>query len=369
MLDTPSSNKKLERTISLLNAVIESTADGLLVVDQEGKIARFNQKFVQMWSIPDSILATRDDDQTINFVLNQLKCPENFVANVKEIYSQQDAVTHDTLEFKDGRIFERYSQPQKHGDEYLGRVWSFRDVTKFGKLVRLQNDFLSVAAHELKTPLTALKMQVQLLHRLLADETISDHPKIGGIIDALGGSEKQLDQFTMLVDDLLNVSNMHSGALPLNLERTDLSDVVRSVVERYQSRLLEVGCSIKVQADTPVNGHWDPVRLEQVVVNLLTNVMKYGAGKPVEIEVQLAISKIAKLTVRDHGIGIAKEDQQRIFERFERAGSPKDYRGFGLGLFITRQLVEAHGGTIRVESEPGKGSTFSVELPIRDPAN
>ena len=125
-----SSNVLLKRTISLLDAIIESTADGILVVDRDGKIVHFNKKFAQMWQIPDSLLEARDDDRVIAFVLDQLKEPEQFVKKVRELYGQPEVTSSDVLEFKDGRVFERYSQPQKLGAEYVGRVWSFRCLTK-----------------------------------------------------------------------------------------------------------------------------------------------------------------------------------------------------------------------------------------------
>lgn len=134
MTDTPSSDSNPQITSSLMHATIESTADGLLVVNTEGKIVLFNKKFVTMWQIPQEIVDTRDDDKAIAFVLDQLKDPDAFLNKVKELYATPEAESFDVLEFKDDRVFERYSQPQKVGDEVIGRVWSFRDVTDRKKI-------------------------------------------------------------------------------------------------------------------------------------------------------------------------------------------------------------------------------------------
>lgn len=134
MADDPSVNQDLEKSLSLIHATLESTADGILAVNTEGKIVLFNKKFVSMWGIPDEIIASRDDGKAIGFVLNQLKDPEAFLKKVKELYTTPDAESFDILEFKDGRIFERYSKPQKIGDKTVGRVWSFRDVTERKKI-------------------------------------------------------------------------------------------------------------------------------------------------------------------------------------------------------------------------------------------
>ncbi len=150
--------------------------------------------------------------------------------------------------------------------------------------------------------------------------------------------------------------------MSIEAEEVDLAKLVRDLVERTGEDLERAGCTLKIDADVPVVGRWDPFRLDQIVTNLLSNAVKYGHGKPIEVKVE-ASGDVARLSVTDHGIGIAPSNQARIFGRFERAVSERHFGGFGLGLWIVRQIIESHGGAIRVSSEPGQGSTFTVELP------
>jgi signal transduction histidine kinase len=171
---------------------------------------------------------------------------------------------------------------------------------------------------------------------------------------------RSADRLTRLVTSLLDISRIGAGRLDLEREETDLSEVTREVAERFQEEARRARCELRVDT-TPAVGFWDRLRLDQVVTNLLANALKYGAGAPIDVRVTAQDGR-ALLTVRDHGIGISEEDQRRIFQRFERAVSQRNYGGFGLGLWIVRQIVEAQGGAVRVESEPGHGSTFTVEL-------
>ncbi|HSP78171.1 MAG TPA: HAMP domain-containing sensor histidine kinase [Myxococcaceae bacterium] len=169
----------------------------------------------------------------------------------------------------------------------------------------------------------------------------------------------------MLIDELLDAGRITSGRLRLEREEVDLAALVREAVGRMSESFVRAGCEVLLFAELPVSGRWDRVRLEQVVGNLLSNAAKYGRGQPVEVRVEAVDEILARLMVKDGGIGIAPEDQARIFERFERAVTGNQFHGLGLGLWITRQIVESHGGRILVHSTPGVGSTFSVELPRR----
>jgi signal transduction histidine kinase len=176
--------------------------------------------------------------------------------------------------------------------------------------------------------------------------------------------ERQVERLARLIQNLLDVSRVSAGRLELTLEDVDLRDVVREVVERAHDEIAAAGSTVLVEAPRPSIGRWDRLRLDQIVTNLLSNAIKYGGGKPIEVRVD-DLPSSARLTVRDHGIGIAEEQQVRIFQRFERAVSSENYSGFGLGLWIVKRISDALGGTVGVASRPGEGAAFTVELPKR----
>ncbi|QSQ12484.1 CHASE domain-containing protein [Myxococcus landrumensis] len=228
--------------------------------------------------------------------------------------------------------------------------------------VRVRDEFLSVAAHELRTPLTSLKLQLQLLFRQLHQEGPLDTERLERGVETC---ERQMTRLTKLVDSLLDVSRLSSGKMELQLEPLELGELVREMARRFEMEAQAAGVRLDVDTPQPVTGRWDRLRLEQVITNLMSNALKYGHGAPVDVRVR-GDEREARLEVQDRGIGIAPEDAGRVFDRFERAVSSRHYGGLGLGLFITRQLVEAHGGSIFLESTPGQGTTFIVHLPRAD---
>jgi signal transduction histidine kinase len=232
------------------------------------------------------------------------------------------------------------------------------------KALQIRDDFLSVASHELKTPLTSLQLQLQILWRSLpaTDADGNPHPARKRI----EATRRPAERLHQLVNNLLDVSRIRAGRLALEHETVDFAALLQDVVARAEADAAGAGCTLVLEAGAPVIGRWDRLRLEQVVTNLLSNAIKYGASHPVELSVAQD-GDLARLTVRDHGIGIATEHQARIFQRFERAVSERHYGGFGLGLWICRQIVESLGGDIRVESLPGQGATFTVALPLEPP--
>ncbi|MFP2960734.1 PAS domain S-box protein [Myxococcus sp. 1LA] len=230
--------------------------------------------------------------------------------------------------------------------------------------IRSRDEFLSIASHELKTPVTSMKLRAQQLGRTLARQESGQVPveKVAALLDVFGD---QLRRLSHLVDHLLDVSRVNERRVDLRREAMDLAAVARDVTGHLRGQMIRAGCAFELVAPIPVIGRWDRLRMEQVMINLLTNAMKYGAGEPIRMEVS-QVGEGARIRIQDHGVGIPLEAQSRIFERFERAAS-RNYGGLGLGLFITRRLVEAHGGTIRVESQPGQGATFVVDLPPEPP--
>ncbi|MCY1080219.1 CHASE domain-containing sensor histidine kinase [Archangium lansingense] len=224
--------------------------------------------------------------------------------------------------------------------------------------VHLRDDFLVVAAHELKTPLTALQLQITHMGRLLGKGEILLEP----FRDKLGKVRRHLVRLTNLVEELLDVSRIASGHFLFHLEKMDLGRLGREVVDRFGEQAAAKSATISVTEEGDLVGVWDSFRLDQVLTNLVANALKYGLGRPISLSL-VGGKDTVRVMVRDEGIGIAPADVLRIFNRFERAASSDHYGGLGLGLFITRQIVEALGGRIFVKSEVGLGSTFIVELP------
>jgi len=231
--------------------------------------------------------------------------------------------------------------------------------------VHSRDEFLSIASHDLRTPLTSIQLTLELVMRSLARSEDEICHKIRPHLERISGQTKRLG---MLLENLLDISQISAGRVSLNLEAVDLAELAREVVNRYQEAFRNAGCSASVSVEDELVGQWDRLRLDQVVSNLVTNAIKYGAGQPIEVRVAKRDDGTALLSVRDRGIGIAPEQQARIFQRFERAQRGRETGSYGLGLWIVKNIVEAFGGQVRVASVVGEGSTFSLELPLAGPA-
>ncbi|WP_437915190.1 AAA family ATPase [Sorangium sp. So ce302] len=227
--------------------------------------------------------------------------------------------------------------------------------------VRVRDEFLSVASHELRTPVTSLRLGLQALLRR------GDHASDERLARSLQRMDRQVHRLVRLIDDVLDVSQLHTGRLELHVEPVDLAEVVDDVLERLTERIAHSGSSVSVRAEPSVVGSWDRSRLEQVVSNLLDNALKFGAGKPIEVSVARK-DGTAELVVQDQGIGIPAGRLPHVFDRFERAVSSRHFGGLGLGLHVVKSIVEALGGAVRVVSRPDDGARFTVELPCERPA-
>jgi signal transduction histidine kinase len=229
--------------------------------------------------------------------------------------------------------------------------------------VQAREDFISIASHELRTPLTPLTLQLDRLRRLLARGAV-DHDELSKLQASL---ERQTTRLTALVEILLDVTRLRRGPMALRRELVDLAELAREAAEGVADQRALSRSELTIEA-APVEGAWDRVRIQQAITNLLMNAIKYGEGKPISVVVARD-GESARIAISDRGPGISPRDQARLFKRFERVRSAEGNAGggLGLGLYITRQIVEAHGGTVRVDSRPGAGATFTCTLPLVAP--
>lgn len=219
--------------------------------------------------------------------------------------------------------------------------------------IAARDDFLAIAAHELRNPLNVFQLTLQLLSR------ISEQPG-GDLRGILRKLELQLDRINSLVDRLLDVGRIRAGRFEIEPESFNLSDLVKEIVDRFAVLQPDLPLTLRIEAE-PI-GSWDRLRLDQAISNIVSNAIKYGLRKPIEVTVGI-VETDAFVQVQDHGIGLAPDDLERIFDRFERAVQVSSVEGLGLGLWIAKRIVEAHGGVISAEGQPRQGALFTVRLP------
>jgi signal transduction histidine kinase len=232
----------------------------------------------------------------------------------------------------------------------------------FAQEVQARDEFISIASHELRTPLTSLELYVQTL-RDSTDATASSLDG-KGLKEKVVAIDRQAKRLNRLIEELLDVTRIRSHKVSLQLEDIDAVEAAQACVQRLVGDARRAGCALSLHAPRTVVGHWDMLRLEQIITNLICNAIKYGAGQPVEVSVS-GLPNGCEVRVKDRGIGIAPEAQEQIFSRFVRAVPSHHYGGLGLGLWIVRELAQAMGGEVQVESQLGKGATFRVFLPYR----
>jgi c-di-GMP phosphodiesterase len=378
--DLAQENAEIGRAREQLRTILDATTAVIYLKDAAGRYLFVNRQFQEVFGLRrEQILGKLDDEVLPPAVARMLRNDDLLVLEarapreVEETLPGADgAHTYLSLKFPllDARglsyglscvatdITER-----KRAEEALQREREAAErERRLQEAVEVRDQFLTIASHELRTPLTALELQVGSLQRLARSSPempVSDER----ILSKCDLMVRQVERLTVLIDGLVDVGRMASGRLELHLEALELGALVRGVLARAEGAIRRSGSEVVLTSGDPVVGTWDRARLETAVASLVSNAVKFGAGKPVDVVVE-ATGGRAFVTVRDRGIGISPDDQRRIFERFERAVSVRHYGGFGVGLWLARQAVEAHGGAIHVRSEDGAGSEFRIELPL-----
>lgn len=374
----------LKNSLSLLGASLESTADGILIIDRKGKITRWNQKFAEMWRIPIVILSGGDEEQAINHILVQLTNPAQFLNRVRELYEDPAQSSFDKIEFIDGRVFERYSQPQQIEGTIVGRVWSFRDITDRSR-AEAEKTKLETVNRQLQKAESLSRMAGAIAHHFnnqlgavlgnleMAIDDLPQNPRIVEMLNsAMEGAKKSVQISSLMLTYLGQTTGKHS---PL-----DLSDSCRLSLPFLQT---SVPKSILFNVDLPAPGPTisaNENQLHQVLTNLVTNALEAveenqgGIGLKVEVVSSVEIpathrfpigwqpqdSSYACVEIVDSGCGIREDNIEKLFDPFFSS----KFTGRGLGLSVVLGIVKAHGGAVTVESKEGKGSTFRVFLPI-----
>jgi c-di-GMP phosphodiesterase len=373
-------NAEIDRAREQLRTILDATTAVIYLKDAEGRYLFVNRQFQEVFRLGrEEVIGRKDEEVLPPSVARTLQGGDSGVLEARApreleeiIPSAEGARTYLSLKFPllDG-AGELYGvccvatdiTERKRAEEALlqAREAAARE-RQLQRAIQARDQFITVASHELRTPLTSLELQVQTLRRLATSDprALLSDVKVQSKCEAI---LKQVGRMTVLIDSLFAVGKITSGRLELCRERLDLADVVRRVLASFGDAIRRSGSDIVLRIPAPVAGMWDRPSLEAVVAQLVSNAVKFGDAKPIEVDVGESAGR-AILTVRDHGIGISEEDRSRIFERFERAVSERHFGGFGVGLWIARKAVEAHAGSIRVRSRPGEGSEFTVELPL-----
>jgi PAS domain S-box-containing protein len=360
---------ELRRTSELLSALMRSSSDVIYVKDRESKMIYCNPTTLRLTGLSESELYGKND---VEF-LGPGKGGEQILESDRRIMESGHGETvEEWVTWRNGTqcLYMSRKEPYRdHRGKVIGLLGISRDITdlkhsqsELEEAVRARDEFLSIASHELKTPLTSLKLQTQLQQRAVqrADAAAYSPERVSKWASQI---DKQIQRLTRLVDDMLDVSRIRTGRLTMERESFDLCELMREVVERLKDQFISNRYPVpQISGCSDTVGTWDRMRIEQVITNLLTNAIRYGNHQPISVRIASTFEQV-RIEVQDRGIGIAPEARDRIFNRFERAIDANEVSGLGLGLFITRQIVQAHHGKIWVESQLGKGSTFIVELP------
>lgn len=348
-----------------LAAVLNNTNNGIFFISPDLTVLYANRRMGEMFGIDVRQTIGRNKREAIsNYIMHQMEDPEDFAARLSYLYDHitEIAVDEVVVARPIRRILERYSAPvYKDDGTLLGRIEVYSDVTEVRQLQHNKDEFLSLVSHELRTPVTSIKGYAQLLKRRAMQQPVSNQTMV-----AYDTIERQTLRMQDLIDTLLNLSRLESGRLQLDPVKLDFVALVKHTV----SMIRITAERHRFLLDMPSKPLWiegDERRLEQIMTNLLTNAVRYSeAGSTVTVAVA-GNSEEVSVSVTDEGIGIAPDARERIFERFFRVDGAPESTGLGIGLYITKQFVEQHGGTIEVQSEVGAGTTFIVRFPRRVP--
>lgn len=234
------------------------------------------------------------------------------------------------------------------------------------KEIRQRDEFLSVASHELKTPLTSMLLQTQTALHNMRNVSLSQF-SVGNLMRMLESVENQTRRLSKMINDLLSVSVIATGNLELEYEKTDFNKLVKDVLNDFSTRIEKENYRILYEDEgKQIIGDWDKIRIEQAISNFISNAIKYGDHKPIQIRLK-RVNNHAEFIIKDDGIGMSSQLQKNIFDLFQRGVSKAEYKGLGIGLYITQKIIKAHGGSIQVKSSPNRGTEFTTILPLSTP--
>jgi PAS domain S-box-containing protein len=365
---------ELARSLALVRATLESTADGILATDQEGRVTECNRRFIETWKVSPATMQSAEHDRVLQALARQLRDPDHFAEVVRDILSASPAERLDVLELADGRVFEQFTRVQEIEGRVVGRVWSYRDITERARVEaalreakdaaesanRAKSEFLAMMSHELRTPLNAIGGYVELLEMGIRGP-VSDVQR-----EDLRRIQKSQRHLLGLINEVLNYARIETGTV--HYEWTDLriSEALTGAEGLIVPQVWKRGLKLTTRlCPEDVSVRVDAEKLQQILLNLLSNAVKFTADGG---EITLACTTLPDLvciTVEDTGAGIPDDRLAAIFEPFVQVRSDltRTDEGVGLGLAISRELARGMGGDLRVESELGTGSRFTLILP------